>query len=179
MKSKFLYVIILFVSLLIGLDACKKKDPAPVDDGSSALDNELYQSSRDTTGFVWYKFNDTILDRGPGSGHYLPKLRTRYNAIAAAYLDAGGKVIPGTIFPSGSLIVKELFDTSYTHLQYAVMRKSPGSPFADAYGWVWGVYRTSGNYVEVSVSTKGVDCKGCHSGLSGNIDLTTMNYSHP
>jgi hypothetical protein len=184
MKTKFILGISLLISLLVIFDACKKKDAGPVDDGSSALYNELYQCAKDTAGMVWYKFDDTIMSRGPGSGHYLPRLRTRYNVTAKAYLDGSGKVIPGTVFPDGSLIVKELFDTLNNHIQYAVMRKATGSPFADTYGWVWGVYRTAGNYlngtyVEATVASKGVECVGCHSGLSGNIDLTTMNYSHP
>lgn len=178
MRSQIISFLTLLAISIIIFQACKKENP-PADDGSAALDNELYQCARDTSGMKWYKYDDTILFRGPGSGHYLPKLRTRYNSIAAAYLDPAGKVIPGTVFPTGSLIVKELFDSSNVFLQYAVMRKMPGSPFADAYGWQWGVYRTSGDYVEVSCSTVGVDCIGCHKGVPGNIDLTTMHYSHP
>ncbi len=178
MKKNIILLSAIFLIASIVSDGCKKKDPL-IDDGSSALDNELFQCSKDTIGFSWYKFNDTILSRGLGSGHYLPKLRTRYNALASNYLDVNGKVIVGTIFPEGSLIVKELFDSTNTLIHYAVMRKSSESAFADKYGWVWGVYRVAGNYLEVSVSTKGIDCVGCHSGISGNIDLTTMHYSHP
>jgi len=162
---------------LIIVYSCSKKnaDPVPVEDNE---DLSLYLHSKDTTGFVWYKNDDTILGIATLPGHDLPKVRTRYNAEAASKLDANGKVIVGSVFATNSLIVKELFDTLNNFKEYAVMCKAPNSPNADAYGWVWGIYSPAGD-VESSVKGQGASCTGCHQNTAGSIDLTLMNAGHP
>ncbi|MBL8000423.1 MAG: cytochrome P460 family protein [Flavobacteriales bacterium] len=143
----------------------------------SSLDLELYELAQSTNGHVWYRANDDLLDRTGGSGHGEPLLRTRYNAIAATVLDSSGRVEPDTLFPSGSLIVKELWESGSTLGTYAVMLKRPGDPSADAGGWVWGYIRASGE-VRVSALEQGAACRNCHT-QAGHIDATLMNLAFP
>ncbi len=177
MKYKILNLSIAIIFSAILLNSCKKDDPDPVA-VVDPQDVELYQGAVATAGNVWYKKDATILNKASNSGHSDPKLRVRFNSTAAVKLDTAGKVISGSIFDSNSLVTKELYDASGTLLRYAVMCKAPSSPNADAYGWVWGVYRANGD-VEHSATLKGSGCTGCHNGVVGNIDLTTMNVSHP
>ena len=125
---------------------------------------------------VYYKNSTDTLQRSSGSGHTAqPKLRTRYNAKAAAMLDAQGKVKAGAVFSDSSLIVKELFNAGNQIEVLAYMFKLSGADNADANGWVWGEVSPGGN-VLYTVTNKGAGCNGCH---STGIDYTRMNDSHP
>ena len=164
----FLTFSTLFILSLLGI-ACTNDKANP--DGNT--DQELYDMAKPTTGFTWYKNDDVLLNKSAGSGHNQPFLRTRYNGIAAALLDNEGKVKAGTIFPDGSLIVKELRDNATSVAIYAVLYKQAGHPDADADGWVWGYVDTGGSPL-FPASSKGNSCRGCHS-QSENIDFTLMN----
>lgn len=177
MKYTISGILCILTAAAIVLNACSKKDdPAP--DAVNAEDQELYQAALVTSGSAWYKLDPAVLDKAVGSGHDDPKLRTRYNSKAAEKLDVTGKVIAGSVFDENSAIIKELYDASGKLVRYAVMCKAPGSANTDAYGWVWGVYSPTGD-VQHSVTLKGVGCTGCHKNLAGNIDLSTMNVTHP
>lgn len=152
------------------LSSCKK-------DKTEDADKELYEMSKTTTGFTWYKNSDILLDKSPGSGHPQPYLRTRYNQIAATKLSTAGTVMPDALFPDGSLIVKELFENSTTLSRYAILYKKSDHEFADAKGWVWGYVNSDGSVAEPA-SRKGSSCISCHS-QSGNIDYMLMNIYFP
>ncbi len=166
--------LLLFSTLLMAsvavFTACSKDD----DSSSSGItDQELLDLAKSTNGFIWYKNSDDLLPKSSGTGHAQPLLRTRYNATAAAQLDADGKVKAGTTFPDGSLIVKELNDNATTLAIYAVMYKQSDDPNADANGWVWAYINADGS-VLTSATGKGNGCNGCH-GQADHIDFTLMN----
>ncbi len=137
----------------------------------------LYDMATVDTGFVWFKFSDVALEKSSGSGHSEPKLRTRYNAVAAAMLDANGRIQEGAQFPDGSLIVKELLENDLSISLYAVLYKKADNPDADANGWVWGYLNPNGT-VRTPASDKGSGCIGCHT-QSGHIDYMLMNKFYP
>ena len=102
------------------------------------IDRKLFDMSESTSGFLWYNNTDAILNKSSGSGHPQPFLRTRFNSIASEYLDSNGRIIEGTIFPEGSLIVKELYDDKNKIGRYAVLYKDSEDENSDPNGWVWG-----------------------------------------
>ena len=101
MKQKTIAV--LFFMLCAGLlMQCKKE--------ATGLDKELLDRSKATTGFTYYKNDNTIKASSPQSAHNA-FFRVRFNAIAQAALTDNGKLPVDSVFPEGSLIVKELYDT--------------------------------------------------------------------
>lgn len=169
-RHKILLFTTIALAILASLQACKNDD----DTGSSQNTDELlYEMAKKTSGFTWYKNDDTLLNKTSGSGHSEPFLRTRYNDVAAAMLDNDGKVAPGTVFPDESLVVKELRNNATSVNTYAVMYKKNGHPDADVDGWVWGYLNSSGEPLFPAAS-KGASCRGCHS-QAENIDFTLMN----
>ena len=160
------------LGILMVVESCKH-DPIITDN----IDEELYNMAKDTNGFTWFKFSDIGLPKSSGTGHSEPLLRTRYNDIATMYLDSNGLVIPGTQFPNGSLIVKELLSNSGGILRYAVLYKDSDNINADPNGWVWGYIDTDGT-VAVTARDKGQVCIGCHT-QSDNIDYGLMNKYFP
>ncbi len=140
-------------------------------------DKEIWDLTKPTDGYVYYKNSKTITDKSDGSGHTDARLLTRFNSIAAAYLDTDGKVKAGSVFADGSLIVKDLYNKKDKLQGYAIMLKNSKSSNADKNGWVWAVFNEDGK-VKHSVSKKGDGCMGCHAG-GGNIDGSLMNVSFP
>jgi hypothetical protein len=151
--------------------------PSCTKDQAADTDKELLDMAQITTGFTWYKNANTLLAKSNASGHSEAFLKTRFNAAAAAKLDAGGKLIDGTSFPDGSLIVKELFKNENTLNRYAILYKKAGHPDADEKGWVWGYLNANGT-IATAASQKGAGCKGCHS-QGGNIDYILMKKFFP
>lgn len=162
---------LVYCYMLLGLVAFScKKNP-------KGIDGELYALSKESTGHVWFKNSEAFLDKSSGSGHNFPFLRTRFNAVAATQLDASGKIVDNAVFPEGSLVVKELYNSSNELERYATLYKKSDSEFADANGWVWGYIEKNGKVVE-SAELKGASCIGCHS-QRGNIDYMLMNVYFP
>jgi hypothetical protein len=157
------------------VNACKKE--VNVNDSMNNTqvksDKLLYDMSKSTSGFTWFKKSDVLLSKSSGSVHPQSFMRTRYNTIAAIKLDASGRIMPGITFPEGSLIVKELHDNATTLARYAILYKKSDSPDADSKGWVWGYINANGGVAEPA-SNKGSACISCHS-QSGNIDYMLMN----
>ncbi len=167
-------VMLLFI---IGLVAgCKKEDSpvAPASVQSTTTEAALYMLGKSPAGFTFYKNSPDTLSKGGNSGHPDAFLRTRYNSIAAKYLDANGKVKAGTVFPDSSLIVKELF-TNKELTTYVFLFKKKGDTNADANGWVWAETSPSGT-ATYPAGNKGAGCTGCH---GTGIDYTRMNDTHP
>ncbi len=173
MKNKFITLSYITICVLIitTLHACKKEPDA------TGIDKQLFDMAIETTGFTWYKNSSALLDKSPGSGHSELLLRTRYNSVASAVLDINGKIIPGSIFPEGSLVVKELYNNSTDIDRYAILYKKSSDANADAAGWVWG-YINADETVAEEASNKGSACRGCHS-QTNNIDLNLMNVYFP
>jgi hypothetical protein len=158
------------ISSLIVWNACKHEP-------KEGIEHEMFEAGRKSEGFTWYKFNSQIIPSSELSGHSDPDQRTRYNSIAAAMLDANGKVMEGITFPEGSLIVKELYKNNGNLNTYAMMFKKPSAAEADAAGWVWGYFDEKGS-PRASASEKGAQCRGCHN-QNGSIDYSLMNLAHP
>lgn len=174
MKLKLKTALVLSVCFfgIVAIDACKK------DVVTADTDTELYNMAKETNGFTFFKKTATLLAKSSGTGHSAqPLLRTRYNAIAAAKLDTNGRIMAGTTFPEGSLIVKELYNNATTLARYAVLYKKPSSADADAKGWVWGYINADGSVVNAAAQ-KGSGCTGCHS-QTDNIDYMLMNKYFP
>jgi len=167
---KTIIVISIFLVGILTLNSCKKEEAA-------GTDKELFDMAQETSGFIWYKNSNALLEKSSGSGHPQPFLRTRYNSVAATKLDSNGRVISGAIFPEGSLVVKELYDNSTSLGRYAILYKNSGSADADAKGWVWGYINSDGSVAEPA-SNKGSACINCHS-QADNIDYMLMNKYFP
>jgi hypothetical protein len=152
MKKEFLVTMFILVSLVISLSQCKKL---------TEEDRALFDKSKTTTGFTYYKGDDTILPSSPQSAHNA-FFRVRFNATAQAALTDNGKLPAGGAFPDGSLIVKELYDSQTGGLALlAIMEKATGNSSAGA-NWLWAEYKPDGK-LGYSVSKKGSGCTGCHS----------------
>jgi len=130
---------------------------------ASEADEELY-SEIIAGGFSYYQ-NGNILAGASASPHGSFKLR--FNDVASGVLDSLGELPVGSNFPSGSILVKELFNGSSIH-QYAVMKKDPSNANAGN-DWVWAEFRTDGS-ASFTTGKKGDGCISCHSG-SPNRDL--------
>jgi hypothetical protein len=138
---------------VLTLMQCKKQ--------AEGEDKVLFEKSNSTSGFVYYKNTDEILNSSQPSAHN-KYFRTRFNSIASAALTDNGKLPIGTNFPEGSLVVKELFDSKTGSLKLiAVMEKLSGNSAA-ANGWLWAEYTPDGKVV-VSLDEKGKSCVSCHS----------------
>ena len=141
------------------------------------IDGNLFTLAEETSGFVYYKNSDAFLDKSAGTGHNYPFLKTRFNALAATQLDANKKVLAGAVFPEGSLIVKDLYNSKEKLERYAILYKDSDSEAADGNGWVWGYIDAKGKVAEPALN-KGASCIGCHT-QPGNIDYTLMNIYFP
>jgi hypothetical protein len=170
MKNVTLFIVLFALCFCVcALNACKKEE--------KELDDELFELSKSSDGFVWYKNSSNLLSKSSGSGHPQASLRTRYNATAAKQLDTNGKIVANANFSEGSLIVKELYENGSSLSRYAILLKKSDSPFADAKGWVWGYINADGKVSEAA-SNKGKACIGCHS-QSDNINYMLMNKYFP
>ena len=170
MKFQFLFTI----GFLFFLGCSKDDSPTEPAGKTTTTDGDLYSLGRSENGFVFYKNSADTITKAGGSGHPDPQLRTRYNSIAAQYLDLNGKVKTGTIFPDSSLIIKELF-TNGALTTYVYLFKKKNDINADANGWLWAESSPTGTPT-YSVAKRGAGCTGCH---GSGIDYTRMNDAHP
>lgn len=177
MRVNLKLMLVFSISLLciFSFHSCKKEKN--VSDMEKSTDKQLYDMSKSTAGFTWFKNSDVLLNKSSGSAHAQSFLRTRYNSTAATKLDGAGRIMNGVSFPEGSLIVKEMFESTTNLVRYAILYKKSDSPDADARGWVWGYINADGVIVE-SASKKGSSCISCHS-QNGNIDYMLMNKFFP
>ena len=170
LRTLSIFLSIIVISSMIW-SACKH------DTDEDPMDARLLDMARRTDGFVWYEDSTAQLPRSSGSGHGEPLLRTRYNALAATVLNTNLMVTSDTLFPEGSLIVKELMTDASTIGTYAILYKQSSNAYADASGWVWGYVRPNGE-VRVPAKEQGAACRTCHT-QAGHIDQTLMNISFP
>ncbi|MBP6731198.1 MAG: cytochrome P460 family protein, partial [Chitinophagales bacterium] len=135
------------------LSQCKKATPE---------DEVQYNKAVNTTGFTYYQNSNSYLPSSSASGHGEPYFRVRFNQIAYTALTDSGRLPTGSVFPEGSIVVKELYDNSNGALKLiAIMEKTASNSLA-ANGWLWSEYKADGKLV-VSVNDKGTACTGCHS----------------
>jgi len=145
MKAKKIIHAVFMISVFALIVSSCKKDKAE-EDANQALIDEVNSS-----GYTYYQ-NGTLLSGVSPSPHGSFKLR--FNKV-------------GNSFPTGSIIVKELF-VGTTLDQFAVMKKDASNANAGS-GWVWAEFKPDGT-VTYSAANKGSGCIGCHSGTP-NRDL--------
>lgn len=155
--KKTLLIFPLFTAFTFLINACKKDKMDPETD--SALFNEIQGS-----GYSYY-MNGQVLSPASASPHGSFKLR--FNAIALSVLDSTLELPPGTSFPTGSTIVKEVQSGGNVSV-YAIMKKDPSNANSVS-GWLWAEINPDGTTV-FSTAKKGDGCIGCHSN-SPNRDL--------
>lgn len=163
--------LVFLLSVCIIMSSCTK-DKGPIPDPIPAVsDEEFYQEFVQTTGYTYYKSGRVLLPKG-NSPHGSFKLRL--NSIANAILNADGSLPDGATFPTGSIIVKEIYLDGVLDL-YAVMKKEPASVLSKD-GWIWSENEVDGRAI-YSVNTKGSACTPCHNG-GNNEDLTQTFNLH-
>jgi hypothetical protein len=153
---------LLFGLVIAGIfsEACKKK--APSSPAQVAITDDALFDKAFETGYTFYMGNSDTLGYTPLGGGHSGLIRVRFNAIAQSALGTDGRLPSGAVFPSGSLVVKELYQQRGGPLYaIAIMLKSPSDPNA-ASGWVWGEYYADRRKV-APVANKGSQCVGCHS----------------
>lgn len=172
-NKKNIISLVFFTVLLLPLviSSCKR------DSVESRFENDLITKATNTDGFVWFNYSNISLPKSSGSGHEQPLLKTRYNSIAASVLDSVGRIKLNSIFPEGSIVVKELLGNDGKLQVYALLYKKSSHPNADAKGWVWAEYNSDAS-IKIASSLKGKDCIGCHS-QAGNEDYMLMNKYFP
>lgn len=161
-------VLLVGMMLVIVAFACNKANRGPVPE-----DAALMLEVEDTTGSVYSILTPEIMDaRGNSPRDYY---RVRYNEIARSVLDESGKLPQGEVFPDGSLIVKEAYeskDPDAALIQYAIMKKDSESPY-QAEGWTWYEVNADGSK-PYSLARDGRKCLRCHVKKT-NRDATRMS----
>ena len=100
----------------------------------------------------------------PASSAHQPLIRVTLNEAAAGALQ-NGRLLPGTTFPDGSVIFKEVLSSPGVVSVDAVMYKDRTHTNAGN-GWLWAEYRPDGGVV-FSMTNRGNACTGCHSLAQG------------
>lgn len=153
MKQNIALLVTLLICMNIFFQSCKKE--------LTDIDVALYNESKSTTGFTYYKNDATIKPKSNESPHS-KYFRVRFNAIAQAALTDNGKLPAGSTFPEGSLIVKELYDSPTADLKFlAIMKKESANENA-VDGWLWLEIKGDGG-AYISSKEKGSQCVSCHS----------------
>ena len=159
--KKYLTITTILLFFIALSQSCKKKDEASPDD-----DNALF-ALVGQSGYTYYVGTPGIAAGVGNSPHGFE--RVRFNSIAQAALDTTGKLPSGSSFPTGSVIVKEIYTSATGSINlYAVMKKDPSSSVSGS-GYQWAEFKTDGS-ASFSTGKKGAGCISCHSG-SGNRDL--------
>lgn len=159
MKTKITFILLFGIIAL--LQSCKK------DNESTSTDTELFNEISSTSGYTFYVGTPGITAGKGNSPHGFE--RVRFNSIAQAALDSSGKLPSGASFPTGSIIVKDIYPSASGSINlFAVMKKDPSNSSSGS-GYLWAEYNPDGS-VAFSTSKKGDGCIGCHSG-SSNRDL--------
>lgn len=141
----------------------------------SLNDATLFELSKSLVGFQYFKRSTDTLDSNSGSPHNR-YMRVRFNETAIEGMNSDLSDLEADRFPSGSLIVKELYDSPGGSLKlYASMFKSTADANTGG-GWIWAEYGPGGDVI-YSTLRKGADCTGCHS-ASGNADLVRTFSLH-
>ena len=162
MKMKtYLTMFIILVAIIASVQSCKK------DDEGTSTDTNLFNEISSTSGYTYYVGTPGITPGTGNSPHGFE--RVRFNSTAQAALDSTGKLPVGASFPTGSIIVKEIYSSSTGSINlYAIMKKEPNNSSSGS-GYLWAEIKPDAS-VTFSTSKKGDGCISCHSG-SANRDL--------
>jgi len=168
-----------FVLLVLATACTKTPEPSipPVIPPLSIINTEadLFRISTYDTTFYWYQ-NSARRRMSANASAHSPWMRVRYNALAATVLSDSGRLPVNGVFPRGSLIVKELFESDTSTLAYlAVMYKDTLHP-QQAFGWVWGEFESSGTAL-ITLNSRGNLCTSCHQ--TDSRDMTRLFDLHP
>ncbi|CAN5622079.1 hypothetical protein BH11BAC1_BH11BAC1_13030 [soil metagenome] len=159
--NKYISFTTILLILIVVSQSCKKKD-----EENSGNDAALFDLARQS-GYTYYVGTPGITAGVGNSPHGFE--RVRFNATAQAALDTTGKLPAGSSFPTGSVIVKEIYTSATGSINlYAVMKKDPSSSVSGS-GYEWAEFKTDGT-ASFSTEKKGDGCISCHSG-SLNRDL--------
>lgn len=120
-------------------------------------DKALFDSCRNEKAFTYYQNNPGTVYSGTNGPHGAFKLK--FNKIALTALTDNGKLPAGSIFPNGSMVVKEVQHNG----QYAFMYKRAGS-------WLWAEINADGSVAYSVNKDAGAGCINCHS-QTGHRDL--------
>lgn len=155
----------LLFSFVIAINSCQREDlnPGPVPE-----DAQLMQEIADTANYQYTVFHPTIVQSVSNSPREFE--RVRINTIGNGVLDSNGRLPKGTVFPNGTIIVKEAYDGLNGKLiQYAIMKKEPANRYANN-GWLWYEVNIDGTN-PFSIGLKGLKCIKCHTSFA-NTDAT-------
>lgn len=143
------------LSLLLFLAAnCKQED-------ITLEETAIYEAVKGSIGFAFYKNDSSILESSDESPH-ADFFRVRFNAIAQAALIDNGKLPADSVFPQGSLVVKELYDSEAGEMTVLSVMKKDSTNSNSINGWVWVEFEADGA-LHYSSGDKGGNCKSCHS----------------
>lgn len=148
---------ILIMTVLPIVTNCKKN----TDD--MGTDAELYA---EVAGMINTYYRDGNLLTGVSPSPH-GDFRLRFNPAAASVLDTTGEIPAGNSFPTGSILVKEIYSDSILVIS-AVMKKDPGHINSGS-GWLWAEFNADGS-TAFSTGKKGEGCIACHSTIP-NRDL--------
>ena len=158
--KKVLFFSIVSIALIV-FDSCKKEK-----EEKEATENATTSLFAESTISGYNYYNNGALLNSAGNGPH-GSFKLRYNSVALSALDSTGKLPVNGIFPSGSILVKDVYTNGNISL-YAVMKKDPTNVNAGS-GWVWAEFNTDGSSV-FALDYKGDGCINCHSN-SPNRDL--------
>jgi hypothetical protein len=142
-----------------------------------ATDSALFGLVTQTDPFGSYSLFPGVDAVFNGTTFHGPPDRVRLNVKALATLQ-NGKLPPGTRFPHGSVIFKEILTNGGATTTYSVMYKDAGNPQA-ANGWLWAEFTPSGS-VGYSINNRGAACTSCHSAGQGPMNdfVRTFERQH-
>ena len=163
--EKYISILSLFVIFIMISQSCKKDTASPADDAALfALIGE--------SGYTYYVGTPGITAGFGNSPHGFE--RVRFNAIAKAALDSSGKLPAGNSFPTGSVIVKEVYSSATgSIILYSIMKKDPSSAVSGS-GYQWAEIKPDGS-VAFSTGKKGDGCISCHSGSANRDFIRTFD----
>ena len=142
---------------------------SPTTGATIATDAALLQLVTQAEPFGSYSLfpNAEAINRDASSAHR-PADRVRMNARAFTALQ-NGRLPPGTQFPDGSVIFKEILTSNgATTTLYSIMYKEADNPLA-ANGWVWAELNPTGT-AAYSINNRGAACTSCHSSGQGPVN---------
>lgn len=160
MKSIVLAALLL-ISIISSCERDTGGDPPVVP--TLTPDEALFQQITEVDPFTSYALfpNADSVTSGTlnGSTAHQPLVRVSLNTRALSVL-VNGSLPPGSSFPNGSIVFKQIILNDVPTL-YALMSKDSTNPLS-ANGWLWAEYRVDGT-VAFSVTNNGSGCVGCHS----------------
>lgn len=146
--------------------SCKEEESNEV----TLSDTTLYKEAIENSGFTYFQsgFLKSTKTSGHGANNYV---KTRYNNLVKNLLNEDGKPSEGTVFPDGSIIVKEIYsDTTKAPDVLAVMKKDSKNSGNDS-KWHWAEYEPDGK-VYYALKNNGSGCISCHSVNSDDYVVT-------